>query len=117
MKEDNRTANYWESKIRECLTTAGRYSSALDINIFMLANSLVRYLDLIDEMRDQNYTLVGENGAAQQHPGAKLLISTEDIILKQMKVLDLTSEGAVGHIDDDPMAGLVSDVRKAIAKR
>lgn len=106
--------NYWNNRIIDCLKAAGRYSTALDINIFVLASVLIRYVRLNNEMDNEPCMLTGPNGSCQQHPILKLIISTEDVILKQMKLIGLSNDSNTAHVDSDPLLDILGDVRKAV---
>lgn len=117
MNESNTNSNYWEDRVKGCLVAAGRYSAALDVNIFILASALGRYVRLNNEMEDETCMLTSPNGACQQHPIMKLIISTEDVILKQMKLIGLSSDVTTTSVDADPLMDLFGDVRNAVISK
>ena len=92
------------------------YTQALDMQIYSLASAM-RNLDLANEQIDGltevtvwETTRYGEKLAP--HPAFKIAKDAQDMVTRQMKVLNLTVEDLSGEADEDPLTDLTKKLTK-----
>lgn len=105
--------DHFQARITACLEAAGRYTSALDLNILVLASSFRRLAIAINEtegLKESKISFATPNGALQQHPAFKAQREAEETILKQLKELNLTADGTTSNVERDPAVELMKEV-------
>lgn len=107
----------FEKTIRGCLEHAGRYTPALDLNIYALAVTLRTHAMILRQVEGLSATVLTVRTArgeiVRAHPLMAQLREAEASFLKQLKELGLTAEGTRGRSEADPLGGLLSEIRGA----
>lgn len=92
------------------------YTQALDMQIYSLASAM-RNLDLANEQIDGltevtvwETTRYGQKIAP--HPAFKIAKDAQDMVMRQMKALNLTVEDLSGEADEDPLTDLTKKLTK-----
>lgn len=117
MKKD---ISYYEDKVKKCLEHAGKYTPALDLNIFILAGalqSLAIALDDISKLKSACITIQTARGEVKRaDPTFKIAREAEENCRKHMIAIGLDADGTRGKSDADPLAELMGGVRQAFNK-
>ena len=92
------------------------YTQALDMQIYSLASAM-RNLDLANEQIDGltevtvwETTRYGQKIAP--HPAFKVAKDAQDMVMRQMKALNLTVDDLSGEADEDPLTDLTKKLTK-----
>ncbi len=105
---------YYENKVRKCLEHAGRYTPALDLNIFLLAGALqsvaLAYSEISTLTATTETVETSRGKAIRTLPVFKIAREAEENCRKQMKELGLTAEGTRTTSETTPMAELLAAV-------
>lgn len=110
---------YHRKRIRKALDAAGLYTPALELNIDVLAGSLVchdlcmRDLEGLESACIVEETKYGTNTHA--HPVFAVLRNNEDQIRKQMTELGLNMKGTRAKTEDDAVLDLAAAVYSEIS--
>ena len=111
-----KSVNDYVKDIRKALRDHKVYTTALDSQIVSLASAM-RNLEMANAEIDTlggctvlEKTRYGEKLAA--HPVFKIAKEAQELVTRQMKVLNLTVEDLSGEADDDPLADLTKKLTK-----
>ena len=116
-----KSVSTYEKLIKKCLEHAGRYTPALDLNIYALASTLRTHeliMRQVDGLRVTVLELTTARGKnVRAHPLLGQLRDAEASVLRQLRELGLTAEGTRGRVEADPLAGLLAGMRGATTGR
>lgn len=94
---------------------AGNYTPALDINIHIMAGTLLCYDLAMDEICTLDKATITETTArgsySHAHPAFDVRTKAEDQLRKQMKELGLTAMGTRARVEEDPLLEVVAAVK------
>lgn len=111
---------HYADRVRQCLKAAGKYSEALELNIFVLAGSLQSLALALAEIATLEKVTLEEKTArgslTHVHPAFRIRMEAEESCRKQMKDLGLTAIGVRTIVDKDPMVEMLGDLKGAISK-
>lgn len=108
----------FEKTIKKCLEHAGRYTPALDLNIYALAATLRTHALIMKQVQALKSTVVemhtARGSVVRAHPLVAQLRDAEASMLRQLKELGLTAEGTRGRTEGDPLAGMLDAMREEL---
>ncbi|MCC8114300.1 MAG: hypothetical protein LIP03_09995 [Bacteroidales bacterium] len=97
-------------QIKASLTSEGRYSRSLDIQIYTLASAMVSLEMATNEISRLNTVLVKGLHGDKAHPAFKIQKDAQDSVTRQMKALNLTGEAIISDEEEDPLIELTKAV-------
>ena len=111
-----KSVNDYVKDIKKVLRDHKVYSAALDPQITSLASAMRNLqmandqIDTLTETTVWETTRYGEKIAP--HPVFKIAKEAQELVTRQMKVLNLTVDELAGEADDDPLADLTKKLTK-----
>lgn len=114
------TIDHYADRVRQCLQAAGKYSAALELNIFVLAGSLQSLALALAEIATLDKVTLEEKTArgslTHVHPAFRIRMEAEESCRKQMKELGLTAIGVRQIVDRDPMTEMLGELKDSMSK-